>query len=136
MGLAIGADASRVWNGACDRLHPDHWPPAAWAIRDDSVYAAKSPLSGRLGRTRAAIRQRLHAVDGQADTIYPRYRLRAEALVDDRRDCSDVVFLPEHQARGRVMGRKGDRLFASRYTWDRGPSRVVRRSGCQPADGT
>src|SRR5579864_6088055 len=88
MGLAVRADASCVRDGACHRFHAHHWTSTAWAIRDDSLYIAESAFSRRLGRARAAIRQRLRTVDGEAHPICRRYRLRAEVLVGYRRDCS------------------------------------------------
>src|SRR5712672_2859175 len=100
MGLAVRADPSRLWDGACYRSYPHHWPAAIWVLQDDSLYAAEPAISRRLGCARAAARQRLFDVDDETDSICRRRRLRAEGLIDHCRFVADVVALSDNQTRG------------------------------------
>src|SRR5262249_44651309 len=93
VGLAVGADAPRVRDGACDGIHLHYLPTAARVIRDNSLRLAQTTISRHLGSARAAIPHRFRALDVEADAICGRRRIPAEVLVCHYRHHSDVVYL-------------------------------------------
>src|SRR5258708_5461941 len=134
VGLAARADRPCAWDGARGRLHPHHLPQAARMVHADSLYLAQSVVSRDLGCARAANPERLHAVDGKAGTIRRGRRVHAQSRTGHYWKHSDAVLLSDDQARGRLVGSKGGRVFARGEFCRRRPCGVVQRCCCGPAD--
>src|ERR1700730_2169817 len=134
MGVAVRPDGPRARDGPRDRIDLYRQPATARVVRDDSLYLAQTAVSRHLGCVRAAIPQRLRAVDDEANAIRRRRRVPAEVLIGHCWLRSDVVPLWHNEARGGLMGNSGRRFSAGVQVCRPIPSGVVCGSYCGTTD--